>query len=311
MNISIVIPNYNGEDVLEKNLPKVLSEIENYKGGKIEVVVVDDASVDESVSILKDFEKKYKEFKVYVKKKNEGFSSTVNLGVGHAGGEIVVLLNTDVYPEKGFLDPLVSNFKDKDVFAVGCMDKSIEGSNIVLRGRGIGSWKRGFLVHKRGEVNKKDTLWASGGSAAFSREIWKKLGGLNEAYNPFYWEDIDLSYRAQKSGYRIIFEPESIVFHEHAKGAIKKAYSSSRIKTIAYRNQFIFVWSNVTDFKLRVAHIMFLPYHFAKALLRLDIAFFIAFMKALFLLPKVIEFNSESKKLFTRKDREVVGMIEE
>ncbi len=309
MNISVVIPNYNGEELLKKNLPKVLDELESYKNGKFEIIVVDDASTDSSESVISNFQSPISKLKFIKNKSNLGFSSTVNKGVSHASGDIVILLNTDVYPEKGFLDPLINNFRDEAVFAVGCMDKSIEGDSIVLRGRGIGSWKRGFLVHRKGEVNKKSNLWASGGSSAFRKTLWVKLGGLSEFYNPFYWEDIDISYRAQKAGYKVLFEPNSVVYHEHHKGAIRKTYSPYNIKTISYRNQFLFVWSNATDFNLRIAHIVFLPYHFAKALLRLDISFFLAFIQALFLLPKVIEFNSKSKKLLIIKDREVIKRI--
>lgn len=305
MNVSVVIPNYNGEDLLKKNLPKVFEELEKYRGGKFEVIVVDDGSRDESLNVLEDFEKKYKNLKVLVNKKNLGFSSTVNNGAAHATGDILLLLNTDVYPQKGFLDPLINNFRDEAVFAVGCMDKSIEGDSVVLRGRGVGSWKRGFLVHGKGEVNKKSNFWASGGSSAFRKTLWVKLGGLSEFYNPFYWEDIDISYRAQKAGYKVLFEPNSVVYHEHHKGVIRKTYSPYDIKTIAYRNQFLFVWSNATDFNLRIAHIVFLPYHFAKALLRFDSAFFISFVKALVLLPQVLISNSKSHKLFVRKDGEV------
>ncbi len=311
MNISVIVPNYNGESLLKKNLPKVFEELERYKGGRIEVIVVEDASLDESVLVLKDFEKKYKNLKFFVNKKNLGFSSTVNNGAAHASGDILLLLNTDVYPEKGFLEPLLKHFEDSQIFAVGCMDKSIEGEKVVLRGRGLGSWQRGFLVHRRGEVNKISTLWVSGGSGAFRKSVWDKLGGLNPLYNPFYWEDIDLSYRAQKSGYKVLFEPESSVFHEHDKGAIKSSYSSFKIKTIAYRNQFIFVWLNATDFKLRVAHAIFLPYHFTKAFLRFDTAFFVGFFKALLMLPKVIELNLKSHKQFIKKDKEVIAGIEE
>ncbi len=316
MNVTIVIPNYNGEDVLRKNLPKVLSEVENYKDGKIEVIVVDDASTDSSESVISNFIRsagsgQISNLKFFKNNKNLGFSSTVNKGVGHAKGDIVVLLNTDVYPEKGFLDPLLNNFKDKSVFAVGCMDKSIENGKVVLRGRGLGTWKRGFLVHKRGEVDARNTLWVSGGSGAFRKDIWNKLGGLNELYNPFYWEDMDLSYRAQKSGYKVIFEPQSVVFHEHEKGAIKRNYTPFKIKTIAYRNQFIFVWSNVTDFRLRLFHVIFLSYHLIKALKRLDIAFFIGFFKALILLPKVIKLNTKTHKLFCKKDSVVIAQFKE
>src|SRR3989344_157996 len=278
MNISIVIPNYNGEEILKKNLPKVLLAV-----GGAEVVVVDDASVDGSLKVLDNFKQR---IRIIKNEKNLGFSSTVNRGVKDAKGEIVILLNTDVYPEKGFLSPLLFHFKDEKIFAIGCMDKSVEDDKTILRGRGTGIWKRGFLIHSRGEVDKADTLWVSGGSGAFRKSIWDKLGGFCEIYNHFYWEDIDLSYRAIKSGYKVLFEAKSVVFHEHEKGAIKKKYSQSRIKTIAYRNQFIFVWKNITDLDLQFAHFLWLPYHFIKALLHKDWAFFSGFIQAALRLPK-------------------------
>jgi len=309
MDISVIIPNFNGESLLKKNLPKVIEELENYKNGKVEVIVVDDGSTDSSESVISNLKSKILNFKFIKNKKNLGFSSTINNGARQAKGEILLLLNTDVYPEKGFLESLLASFKDEKVFAVGCMDKSVEGGKIILRGRGLGGWKRGLLVHRRGEVDNKNTLWVSGGSGAFRKSIWDKLGGLNELYNPFYWEDIDLSYRAQKSGYKVMFEPKSVVFHEHEEGVIKKTHSSFKIKTIAYRNQFIFVWLNATDFYLRLAHVIFLPYHSAKALLRHDTAFFIGFFEAFVLLPKVIKLSFGIHKLFVKSDKEVISQL--
>ena len=302
MNISLIIPNYNGEKLLEKNLPKVIEAIKNYKGGKAEIIIVDDASTDESKAYLRA----QKEIVFLENEKNFGFSSTVNKGVKKASGEIIILLNTDIAPEKNFLEPLLKHFQDEKVFAVGCMDKSIEGDKTVLRGRGLGEWKRGFLVHRRGEVDRTNTLWVSGGSGAFRKSIWEKLGGLNELYNPFYYEDIDLSYRALKSGYKVLFEPKSTVVHSHEEGAIKSKFTSSQIKKIAYRNQFIFVWENATDFNLRALHFIWLPYHFAKALFRLDLQFFLGFFSALVLLTKVIKSSLRSQKLFIKSDKEVI-----
>lgn len=302
MNLSVVIPNYNGEELLKKNLPKVLFAV-----GDAEIIVVDDASVDGSLEVLDSFKEK---IKVIKNEKNLGFSSTINRGVNVAKGDIVILLNTDVIPERGFLSSLVSHFKDESVFAVGCMDKSIENGKIVLRGRGIGRWQRGFFVHARGEVNKTNTLWVNGGSGAFRKTIWEKLGGFDELYSPFYWEDIDLSYRALKSGYKILFEPKSIVVHEHEKGSIKKKYSESEIKTIAYRNQFIFVWKNVTDLDLQFLHILWLPYHFLKALIRADLIFFLGFMKAFILLLKIIKSSFKAQRLFINTDRKIISTFQ-
>ncbi|OGK30439.1 hypothetical protein A3F29_00340 [Candidatus Roizmanbacteria bacterium RIFCSPHIGHO2_12_FULL_33_9] len=314
MKVSIIIPNYNGEELLKKNIPKILDAAENYKEGDTEIIIVDDASTDKSIDYIrnkilniKNTDKKLKiEFRLLQNKTNLGFSSAVNQGVREAKGEIVVLLNTDVTPEKEFLTPLLKHFKDGRVFAVGCVDKSVEDERIILRGRGLGRWEKGFLVHRRGEVDKTNTLWVGGGSGAFRKSIWDKLSGFNEFYNPFYWEDIDLSYRALKSGYQILFEPKSMVIHEHQKGAIKKRYNPFQIKTIAYRNQFIFVWINATDLDLQFLHLFWLPYHFLKAFLKFDVPFFLGFLKALILLPKIIQSSFKVQKVFVKSDREVL-----
>lgn len=305
MNISVVIPNYNGEEILRKNLPKVFEELKKFEG-KVEVVVVDDASSDSSVLILEEMRKNYSNLIIVTNNKNLGFSGNVNKGVSRASGEIIVLLNTDVYPEKGFLQPLIQNFDDENIFAVGCMDKSIEDGKIILRGRGLGSWRKGFLSHRRGEVDSSDTFWVSCGSGAFRKDIWNKLGGLNELYSPFYWEDIDLSYRAQKAGYKVLFEPKSIVFHEHSEGAIKKNNSNYKIKIVAYRNQFLFVWLNITDLSLIISHLFFIPYHMINAIRAFEWAFILGFLKALILFPKVIEFRLKARRLFVLKDTYII-----
>jgi O-antigen biosynthesis protein len=299
MKVSIVIPNYNGELILKKNLPKVFEAV-----GDAEVIVVDDASVDGSLGELSKFKGRI----VLIKnEKNLGFSPTINRGVKMAKGEIIILLNTDVIPEKGFLFPLLSHFNDNNVFAVGCMDKSIERDGVVLRGRGVGAWKRGFLVHSRGEVNKKDTLWVNGGSGAFRKSIWDELDGLNPLYSPFYWEDIDLSYRALKSGYKIVFEPKSVVIHEHEKGAIKDTFSDFEVKTIAYRNQIIFIWKNITDFPMRLNHFFWLPYHIFSAILRRDAAFIRGILNAFILLPKIIKYRGIERRRFVLKDYQILS----
>lgn len=313
MKLSIIIPNYNGEKIIGESLNKIIIAAEhclNKQKENIEIVIVDDKSTDKSISVINDFLAVKRQnnilFKIIQNEKNLGFSSTINKGVKNANGEIAILLNTDVLPEKTFLIPLLEHFKEKSVFAVGCMDQSKEAGKIIFRGRGIGRWERGFLIHSRGEVNKTNTLWVSCGSGAFRKTIWEKLGGTNILYNPFYWEDIDLSYRALKSGYKIFFEPKSLVLHEHEKGAIKNKYKKIQIITIAYKNQFIFAWKNLTDLKLQLNHILWLPYHFLKALINKDLAFFLGFFQALIILPKIYHSKIKEKKLYIKSDEKVV-----
>lgn len=312
MNLSIIIPNYNGENLLQENLPKVLAAVKDYHKGKIEIIIPNDPSTDNSRDVIKDFIESIKGPNIIGKtidnknKKEAGFSKNVNRGVKLSTGEILILLNSDVIPHKGFLEPLLKHFIDPSVFAVGCMDESIENNKTVLRGRGIGKWQRGFLAHKAGKLDKDNTLWVSGGSGAFRKSAWEKLHGLDPLYNPFYWEDIDLSYRALKSGYKTIFESKSVVTHEHEKGAIKSKFKSSHVKKIVYRNQFTFVWKNITQTSLLISHLLWLPYYFIKALLAGDWAFFSGFYLAILRLSKILQARNNAKKLFVKTDKDVL-----
>lgn len=293
MTYSIVIPNYNGKHLLQKNLPKVLAECGRTRATCNEIIIVDDASSDGSADWIEGYcqgaESLPARVIVLENSRNLGFSSTVNKGVLRSTGDIVVLLNTDTRPEKGYLSAAFSRFQNETLFGVGFMDKSIEGNQVVYRGRGIGWWEKGMYVHMRGAVDQPDTSWISGGSCAIRRSLFLELKGFDEIYNPFYWEDIDLSYRAQKAGYTLWFESGSVVVHEHEEGAIKSKYSGRDITRIAYRNQFIFIWRNATIMQF-ITHLMWLPYHMAYALLRLDTLFFTSYADAI---VKILSFGKK------------------
>jgi len=301
MKVSVIIPNYNGKKLLEKNLPMLFESIKRYRD--VEIIVVDDGSTDESVKYLelrtKDLEQK---IKILKNNKNYGFAYSCNRGVKEAEGKIVILLNNDVIPQKGFLEPLLSHFRNKQVFAVGC--KELNGEE---RGRGVGEFKNGFLVHKRtNNQNKNNTLWVSGGSGAFSKDLFLKLGGFDEIYKPFYWEDIDLSYQAQKAGYKVLFEPSSIVYHRHEQ-TIGRFYSEAQIKTVSYRNSFIFIWKNITDTRLFISHFLWLPFNFIKAVLTDNLAFILGFFRALRLIPLIVKKRKGAKIFFIKKDKEILS----
>jgi GT2 family glycosyltransferase len=239
---SVIIPNWRGRKLLEKNLPAVLATNPD------EVIVVDDASPDDSNKLLK---KNYPEIKIIRHSKNLGFSSACNSGAKAATGEIVILLNPDVVPEKNALKKILPDFKDEKVFAVSFNEPDWSWAKI--------SWKKGTIEHEPGPKSKKAhvSAWASGGSAAFRKTIWEKLGGFDEIYKPFYWEDIDLSYRAWKRGYQVLWEPKAIVHHKHG-AIIDKHFSKKYINFISERNRLLFIWKNITDPKMMIEHKLFL-----------------------------------------------------
>ena len=242
MKFSIIIPNWNGRKLLEKNLPAVLA------AGADEVIVSDDGSTDGSVEFLKRY---FSQVKI-VEHKRLGFAGNCNRGVEAAKGGIIILLNTDVIPEKDFLKPLEEDFTDPKIFAI-----SFNEINDPKLSWTKGKFESGFIIH---EPQKKDktvhqTFWASGGSGAFRKSMWKKLGGMDALFNPFYWEDLDLCYRAQKRGWEILWDPRSHVIHKH-EGVIKGNFSPKYIDLIWERNQLIFIWKNLTDCKLFLRHIL-------------------------------------------------------
>lgn len=300
--ISIIIPNFNGKELLSENLPKLI-KLKRENKEIVEVILVDDKSTDTSVSYVK---KNFPDIKIIEKNTNSGFIDSVNLGVVNSKGKLIFLLNTDVSPELDIIPKLVKYFSDKKAFGVGCLDNSIEGNGIVKRGRGVGKFYRGFLVHKKGDVNYSNTLWVSGGSGIFNKEIWQKLGGLDTVFRPFYWEDIDISYRALKSGYKIYFAKEAKVTHNHQKGAILGKFNKDQIKNISLCNQILFVWKNISDTNLLFEHIVYLPRYILFSLIKRDLSFIKALLSAIVRLPEVIKQRKIQKKIWMKSDSEVL-----
>lgn len=238
INVSVVIPNYNGADLLRKYLPSVINASKNKRNRIKEIIIVDDASSDESVGFVKDA---FPEVILVRHKVNRGFSSTVNTGVRTAKCKLVCLLNTDVSVSENFLESVLEHFKNKIVFGVSLHEKGY--------GWARGKFRDGFVVHEPGEESKntKRSFWVSGGSGVFRRDVWHQLKGLDEELlNPFYWEDIDLCYRAQKRGYICLWEPRAKVLHQH-ESTVSKVTKIKKRRRIQERNQLIFIWKNITS----------------------------------------------------------------
>ena len=291
--LSIIIPNFNGLKNLKKNLPAVLALKSKFIS---EIIIVDDASTDGSVEFIRQLTSLKKNsqlvnslinnkitIKLIKNKKNLGFGPAVNKGVRSASGEIVVLLNTDVLPEKNIFQHVLPYFKKKDTFAVGFLEKTKVNGKIELHGRGKGKLEKGFFLHQKYPDYQTSgfSLWASGGSSAFDRKKWLKLKGFDEIFAPFYWEDVDLGFRAWLKGYKVYFEPKAIVWHYHQKGSIKIHYSKDFIKTISWRNQFLFFWKYFFWGKYLMWHLFWLPYHFVSFFFKGEVSFFKGFLLAL------------------------------
>ena len=254
--VSIVIPNWNGRDLLERYLPSVIAAAAALPGS--EVVVVDNGSTDGSAAFLRD---RFPQVRALALERNLGFGGGSNAGFRHARNDIVVLLNSDMRVEPDFLAPLVNGFNDEKVFAVSCQiffsdpDKLREETGLTQ------GWWEGGGLRVRHRTDDAVTcaypcFYGGGGSSAFDRRKFLELGGFDELLRPFYLEDTDLGYLAWKRGWKVLYQPASVVYHEH-RGTIGKRFSQDYIQNVLHKNFVLFCWKNIHETPRLFSHFFF------------------------------------------------------
>jgi len=277
-HVSAVIPTYNGLTLLKKNLPAVFKALNDQD----EVVIVDDASDDQTIAwVAEKFTTKNwkmktksgivkvkigkqsldgKEIRVVVVKnhKNLRFAKSCNKGVEVAKYDYILLLNNDVSPHANFLLPLLAHFDDPQVFGVGC--KEIEkNQGHITSGKNTLQFKRGMFIHSRAkDFDFGPTAWVSGGSGVFDRQKWSELNGFDPDFAPAYWEDIDLSYRARKRGWLVLFEPKAVVDHNHESTNIN-VFGSQQMYQMSWKNANLFTHKHA-NFGQKIIYQLFKPY---------------------------------------------------
>jgi GT2 family glycosyltransferase len=283
-SFQVVIPSYNGLPLLKKHLPEVIKHSPENTG----IIVVDDGSVDGTQQFL---EEKYPGITCLHHHPNLGFPKSVNLGFAASQADLVVLLNNDVSPKPGYLTGVDRYFRKKDhLFAVTLNEINSSWPVVSYSGK---------LQYLRGEDKTAPhySTWASGGSAVFSRNFWNKLGGFDEIYSPGYWEDIDLGWRAWKAGLWIIWDPKSLVDHQHE--STFNLFNREQINLIKQRNELLFNWKNITDPDLRHEHLIYLLRYSLTHPGYLKVIF-----AALLLLPHL-----KAVKNAKRTDKEILSLI--
>lgn len=253
---SVIIPNWNGRDLLEKYLPSVITALAGNPAN--EIIVVDNGSSDGSGEFLS---RNFPEVKVLALERNLGFGGGSNAGVRAAVNDIVVLLNSDMRVAPDFLAPLLAGFTDAGVFAVSCQilfsdtNKRREETGLTQ-----GWWEEGGLrVRHRIDEQIRDLypcFYGGGGSCAFDRKKFLELGGFDPLLEPFYLEDTDLGYQAWKRGWKVLYQPRSIVYHEH-RGTIGERFTETQIRAVLNKNFILFAWKNIHEWRRLVSHFFF------------------------------------------------------
>ncbi|MBG6235106.1 GT2 family glycosyltransferase [Pedobacter sp. CAN_A7] len=251
-SLSVIIPNYNGKHLLESYLPSVFEALEN-TGVSYELIIIDDASKDDSIPFIKSL---YPHITLLVNATNRGFSYTCNQGINIARNELTLLLNSDVRLTHDYFEKQWPYFQHEDTFGVMGRIMSADGSTIEDAARILfynGCRIKANRFYYSTNNNDKDvyTAYLSGANALIDTKKLKALKGFDEIYSPFSSEDSDLSLRAWLLGWKCYYEHQSICYHQ-VSGSTKTQIKSAFIKTIYYRNRFIFHAIHLQGWRLKL-----------------------------------------------------------
>jgi len=312
--LSIVIPNWNGRDLLETHIPSVWAALQGYEG-QGELVVVDDGSSDDSVAFMKEH---FPEVQLVVHPENRGFGPACLSGAQTARNPILILLNSDVSVEEDFIAPLVRPFQHDTVFSTSPLifEKTGQPRDVTIS---IPYLKRGkiryrkfpteLLVEKGADApHPWYTLFPSGGAFAVRRKNFLDLGGFDPLYHPFYYEDTDLGFRAWRRGWTCQVVPESHVTH-HDRGTIARSFKRARVLTARRRNRLLYLCKNLTSNSALAKLLIFHCFRVLYRTLTLDWIAPLSTLSALPRIPMALRKRRLERDSMERSEAEIFDII--
>jgi len=237
IDVSIIILTRNRKLLLQDCLNSLVNNLKNLS---YEIIVVDNASTDDSAQVANNFAKAT----LIKNKKNLGVAAGRNLGIHRAKGDFIVFLDDDTYiTEDPFSKIIEFMRKDKDVGIIGPKILYPNGNlqeSVRSFPTPISVFWRGTFLHKifpntnfyKNYILKdfnhqeiKEIDWVLGACQFIRKEVFETIGFLDEKFF-FGYEDIDFCFRAKKKGWKIVYYPFSSIYHyyarESAKGLLNK-----------------------------------------------------------------------------------------
>lgn len=302
MRCSLIVLNYEGEQVIEACVGSLLTAM----GPSDELIVVDNASTDQSRTLLCQYGDRIRLLLL----PTNTFIFGLNAGLHEAHGQYVAFLNNDITVEPDFVDECVAALQrgGDDVFAVCPRILQEDGGDQGSRTAGV--WSRGLLFYQ--SLSHSDTatdcFFAVGGQSVYRRSCLAEIGSIDPLLWPMYHEDIELSYRAWKRGWRIIYAPAAVAHHRGGHSS-KRAFSTRQLRAMVRQNEFLMVWKNITDAQLIASHVAMLPARILVSLIKRDWPTIIGFGRALRRLPLTRKRRRIAKRHFRLSDREVLQRV--
>ncbi|HKP51189.1 MAG TPA: glycosyltransferase family 2 protein [Chloroflexia bacterium] len=215
-SVSIVVVSYNTAAHIEACL---LSLLELHYPGQIEIIVVDNASTDGSVDLVR---RRFPDVELVELPDNKGFAGGASVGMYMASGDIVATVNPDVKLHPNWLLAVADTLGPASVGIVGSKILYPDGKTIQHAG-GVVDYPLATTSHiGRGEPDSeqynhpKAVQFVTGAALAMRRDVGHALGFFDADYYPVFYEDVDLCWRANKEGFRTIYQPKAIAYHKES-----------------------------------------------------------------------------------------------
>lgn len=249
--VSIIILNFNGL----RDTQKCIKSLEKTKFKKYEVIIVDNGSDEKELSLLlRKYDSKYS---VIPLKHNLGFTGGNNQALKYCHGKYIVLLNNDTVVTPDWLDPLVKTLdKERKVAVAQPKIRMLTKRNYFDYAGAAGGFidkfgypfTRGRIFNTKekdvGQYNKQSEIfWASGAACIIRKSVIKKVGGLFDPIFFNYMEEIDFCWRVWNKGYKVVYCPDSLVFH---KGAATSGKNLLIKRYWEHRNNLILLYKNLS-----------------------------------------------------------------
>lgn len=238
-SLSILIPNYNGAELLKENLPFVFRALETLEC-RHEILVADDCSKDDSCQFL---ELNFPQVRLIRGEINLGFAGNCNRGFAACEGETVLILNSDVKLSTEYLSILLPFMEDDSVFGVSGSIMP-DGPGEIMDAGKFPVWK-GSMLNTTTNFQPDESiqsvfpsLFLSGAASLVSASKFRQMGGFLELLNPYYFEDAEVCLHAWRRGWRSLYVPQAKCYHR-ISSTIGKTASPVSVAAVARRNKLL------------------------------------------------------------------------
>jgi len=212
--VSVVVLNWNGHPVLENCLTSLYHQ--TYQ--PLEIIVVDNASTDGSVDLVRH---RFPDVKLIMNEKNLGFGAGNNVGIRASQGKYIMILNNDTRLDPKCVEELERSIEKDDRYGA-CASKIllenephiIDGVGIVVCPDGL-SFGKGRLENRDRYEEEEEIFFASDCACLYRREMLEDIGLYDEDFFA-YADETDMGWRARLAGWKCIYSPKAIVYHHHS-----------------------------------------------------------------------------------------------